>query len=343
MKIDLSPKFDYDDVLIKPKASEISSRADVDLTVSYLGKYSRRIITGFPVIVANMTTVGTMAMATELAAHEFFTCLHKFYNRDQLKSFWQTPASSHSFYTLGTSDEDFNKLNDVYRALKFQEPIGFEKRKIDKICLDVANGYLSAFLDKVKLLRDRYPNAMIMAGNVCTPEGVENIIKAGADIVKAGIANGGFCETKNKTGIGYKQFSVALECSQAANELGGLCCSDGGCKSPSDICKGLAAGSHFIMAGSLFGGYDQCEGDWEFINGEKKRLLMYGMSSKLANDKFCGGMKNYRSDEGRVGWVDYKGEVKQLLFDIKGSVSSCCTYTNTKSLQNLSQNCTFTI
>jgi len=153
-----------------------------------------------------------------------------------------------------------------------------------------------------------------------------------------------FCETKNKAGVSYKQFSVAVECGQAASELGALCCSDGGCSTPADICKALGGGSHLVMAGGLFSGVDECESEWQLDEiGNKKKMLMYGMSSKLANNKFFGGLKEYRTSEGKEGWVDYKGSVKDIIKDIKGSVASCCTYTNTKDLQNLSDNCIFTI
>ena len=331
MQIEHEIKLDFNDVLIKPKPTELKSRSEANLEVSYLCKHANRVITGFPVIVANMSCVGTIPMAMKLSKYQFFVALHKFIEEDRLVNFFNNPESQNSFYTLGLND-DLEKLDRIKASSKY----------LNKINLDVANGYMYSFLDYIKKTRQRYPNFIIMAGNVATPEGVENIIKAGADIAKCGIANGGHCETKNKTGIGYKQFSVSVECGQAANELNALCCSDGGCKSPADICKALGSGSHFVMAGGLFAGTDECESEWKEENDSKK-MLMYGMSSKVANDKYCGGLKSYRASEGRESWVDYKGPVEDIAIDIRGGVASCCTYTNTKNLENLKKNCVFTI
>lgn len=331
MQIEKEVKLDFNDVLIKPRPSELKSRAEVNLEVSYLCKHANRVIVGFPVIVANMSCVGTIHMAKALHNYGFFVALHKFIEEKRLVEFYNSIESQNSFYTLGLND-DLEKLDRIIKSSKY----------LNKINIDVANGYMYSFLDYIKKIRQRYPNFIIMAGNVATPEGVENIVKAGADIVKCGIANGGHCETKNKAGIGYKQFSVSVECGQAANELNALCCSDGGCKSPADICKALGSGSHFVMAGGLFAATDECESEWKEENGIKK-MLMYGMSSKVANDKYCGGLKSYRASEGRESWIDYKGPVSHIAVDIRGGVASCCTYTNTKNLENLRKNCIFTV
>ena len=210
------------------------------------------------------------------------------------------------------------------------------------IHIDVANGYMYDFLDAIKKVRDFCPDAIIMAGAVATPEGVENVIKAGADIAKCGIANGQVCATSNKAGIGYPQFSTALECGKAANELNALCCSDGSCKSPADFCKALAAGSHFVMAGSIFSAHDENEGEWELDkDGNRVKMKVYGMSSKTANDKYNGGLKDYRTSEGKEVWVSYRGSIINTIKDIKGGLASCCTYTNTLHLENLHKNAKF--
>jgi GMP reductase len=327
----IEQKLNFDDVLIRPKLTTLKSRSEVNLKVSYSCLHSKLIIEGFPVIVANMSCVGTINMAKALYPHEFFVALHKFIPVNELIEFFNNEYSKNSFYTIGISDKEIEQLHFVKSKTTF----------LNKICLDVANGYMSIFLDKIKEIREKYPDVIILAGNVVTKEGVSSIINAGADIVKGGIANGGFCETKLKAGVGYKQFSMIRECSPLANEMGALFCSDGGCKTPADICKALGGGSNFVMVGSLFAGYDQCDSEWTTVDGQKK-MLMYGMSSKIANDKYCGGLQSYRTSEGREGWVDYKGDVKELATDIKGSVASCCTYTDTKNLQDLRKNCVFT-
>jgi len=344
----ISKKYHYSDVFLVPKPSEIQSRKDVNVEVSYITKHSKKEIRGVPVIVANLDTTGTFAMAKSLAKHKMFVSLHKYYNHDKLISFFfDDPESSYSFLTIGLKNIDIN-----LEILKKLEKAPYFKY----LMIDIANGYAYSFLDYIKKIRNLYPSLIIGAGNVATPEGVENIIKAGADIVKAGIGNGNLCLSSAKAGIGYPQFSVAQECGQAANELDALCISDGGVKNIADICLGLAAGSHFIMAGSLFAGYDECEGEWmtnayditsvtdyetKFLT-DKLKLKVYGMSSKTANDKYNGGLQGYRASEGiEERWIDYKGRVDKLALDIKGSLASCCSYCNTSNLENLKKNAVF--
>lgn len=334
MKI-ISGKLDFGDVLISPKPSELKSRSEVNLEVSYICKHSKSRFSGVPVCVANMDTIGQIGVAKCLFKHKMWVALHKFIETGELYNFLREPESEYCFVTIGSKDfeKEIEKLKFIFQ--NFKTP--------PKICIDAANAYMYDFLDVVKRVRAEFQNAILMAGNVCTPEGVENIIKAGADIAKCGIANGGFCDTKNKAGVGYKQFSVASECGQAANELNALCCSDGGCKMPADICKAIGAGSHLVMAGSIFGGCEESEGEWQYDqNGNKKAIKFYGMSSESANKKYFGGLKQYRASEGKEGFVPYKGSIEDVARDIKGSLASCCTYTNTKNLENLHKNCTFT-
>lgn len=324
MKIINDKKLHFKDVLIKPKATELSTRSDVNLIVKYVTKHSNKVFSGVPVCVANMDTVGTIAMAKSLYEHKMWVALHKFIDVQDLIRFLGTEESKYSFITIGSSKEDYGKL--LYIDKIVHRPIN--------ICMDVANGYMYSFLDHIKMVRDNFPSSIIMAGNVCTPEGVENIIKAGADIAKCGIANGSFCDTKNKAGVGYPQLSVAMECGQAANELNAMCCSDGGIKTPADICKAMAAGSHLVMCGTMFGGHTECNAEVIEIHN-RKYLKMYGMSSKTANEKYFGGLKSYRASEGTEGMIEYKGDVHDTCVDIKGSLASCCTYTNTVNLENL--------
>ena len=332
--------YHFDDVAILPKPTEIGSRADVNLNVSYITKHSKKKIGGVPVIVANMDTVGTKMMADSLSDYGMFVALHKFIDN-------VNDLPDNVFFSSGMDTTNLYTFLANYSE-KYDRQL--------RICLDVANGYMYKFLDLVKRVRNDYPEAIIMAGNVCTPDGVENIVKAGADLVKCGIGSGKKCDTKNKAGVTCGQFTVAQECGQAANELEALCCSDGGVGSPADICKALAAGSHFVMAGSIFGGYYECDSKWRNIETHQElkcfsqadpaaeyEMLMYGMSSKTANDKYFGGLKDYRTSEGLEKWIPYKGPVEYLAKDIRGSLASCCSYCNTSHLENLKKNAEFVL
>ena len=133
---------------------------------------------------------------------------------------------------------DVKKLAAVAKAA----PIRF-------ICLDVANGYAEKFLETVKRVRDDYPHAVIMAGNVVTGDMTEALILAGADIVKIGIGPGSVCTTRRVTGVGYPQLSAIIECADAAHGLKGQVCADGGCTVPGDVAKAYGAGADFVMLG----------------------------------------------------------------------------------------------
>jgi GMP reductase len=160
------------------------------------------------------------------------------------------------------------------------------------------------------------------------------------------------CTTRLKTGVGYPQISAAIECSDVAHGLGGGIVLDGGMRSPGDIAKAFCANSDLVMIGGMFSGTDECDGEiiskWyksdelEWKNGdyiqnkiiEKKYKLFYGMSSDYAQEQHFGGIKDYRTSEGRVEEVEYKGSVKHIIKDIMGSIRSCGTYIGASSIKD---------
>ena len=150
-----------------------------------------------------------------------------------------------------------------------------------------------------------------MAGNVATPEMVQELLITGAaDIVKIGIGSGSVCTTRLKTAVGYPQLSAIIECADAAHGLRGHVCADGGCRTPGDVVKALAAGADFVMLGGMLAGHDECEGEWVEQEGQRAGMRFYGMSSKTAMDKYAGGLKDYRASEGREAVVPYRGPVR---------------------------------
>ena len=189
MRIETDVKLDFKDVLIRPKRSTLNTRSAVDVDRAFRFLHTGSEWRGFPLIAANMDVTGTMAMAHALGAHGALTALHKHYPEPKLVEFFAGPDGAHAFYSLGTTPADVKKLAAVAKAA----PIRF-------ICLDVANGYAEKFLETVKRVRDDYPHAVIMAGNVVTGDMTEALILAGADIVKIGIGPGSVCTTRRVTG-----------------------------------------------------------------------------------------------------------------------------------------------
>ena len=221
----------------------------------------------------------------------------------------------------GSSDADFIKLQTILQYYNFKF-----------ICLDVANGYRDDFMDFIRKVRKTYPEKIIIAGNVVTPEGVKMILDAGANIVKLGIGNGSACATRMKTGIGYPQFSAILECQKIAHDKGGYILSDGGCKDPAEIVKAFGAGADFVMCGSLFAGTDETPGAVVHLpNGEIAKQYR-GMASRNAQMDWRG---KSTSPEGVSSYVPYKGSVEYILEDIIGGIKSGFSYSGARNLAEL--------
>jgi GMP reductase len=308
-------------------------------------------------MIANMDTTGTFAMAQSLQKLKAITCLHKHYDaKEYVDRLDSIPLDlNYCWHSMGINDNEINKLNQIWHQTGI----------MPNICIDVANGYTDNFVDfcaKIRNTVGSYP--IIMAGNVCTPEMVQELIlHGGVDIVKIGIGPGSACTTRLKTGVGYPQLSAIIECAHAAHGLKsddkhlGLICADGGCRVPADVVKAFAANADFVMLGGMFAGADECEGEWEYeyqagMNAgmaetfwqpfdpgyatakRKTHLTFYGMSSHKAQNKY-GGIKDYRASEGRVVRVQYKGRSEDVMKDILGGIRSACAYVGADSLKDL--------
>uniref|UniRef100_A0A8C2GQN7 GMP reductase n=1 Tax=Cyprinus carpio TaxID=7962 RepID=A0A8C2GQN7_CYPCA len=331
-RIENDIKLDFKDVLLRPKRSTLKSRSEVDLMRSFTFRNSKGSYRGIPIIAANMDTVGTFEMASALHQFSLFTAIHKHYCVDDWKEF----ASKHPeclqsvAVSSGTSDGDFEKLGAILAAVP----------QIQYICVDVANGYSEHFVNFVKDVRQKFPTHTITAGNVVTGEMVEELILAGADIIKVGIGPGSVCTTRKKTGVGYPQLSAVIECADAAHGLGGHIISDGGCTCPGDVSKAFGAGADFVMLGGMLAGHSESGGEIIEKNGKKYKLF-YGMSSDTAMKKHAGGVAEYRASEGKTVEVPYKGPVEATVRDVLGGVRSTCTYVGAAKLKELSRRTTF--
>ncbi len=350
MRIEEDLKLDFKDVLIRPKRSEAKSRKDVILKREYTFRNGKKW-SGIPIIAANMDGVGTFEMSRALNKHGLMTCLVKSYGRDDYDknySIWQPETN---IMSTGISLSDLEKTQDILDTFE---------AKIEFVCIDVANGYSEYFVDFVRRFKEKNPNVTLIAGNVVTADMTQELILAGADIVKVGIGPGSVCTTRIKTGVGYPQLSAIIECADAAHGLGGHIIADGGCTCPGDVAKAFAAGADFVMMGGMFAGH--LEGGGEImikrfktperevyddgetggpVFSEKKYVTFYGMSSDTAMNKHSGGVAEYRASEGRTVEVPFKGSVDDTVKDLLGGLRSTCTYVGAPSLKQLSKCTTF--
>jgi len=362
MRIDTDLKLDYNNVLIRPKRSTLGSRKEVKLTRRYkFRNYTETLYQGFdaeqddyngiPIMAANMDGVATFEMADKLSEMGLFTCLVKSYTVEELTKFFN-PSDFETLdrrvenvaYSMGIMPVDMDK---------FQEVMEKTSRTIKYVCVDVANGYSTRFADFIKQLRAQFSDIVIIAGNVVTADQTQELILSGADIVKVGkvgIGPGSVCTTRLQTGVGYPQLSAVIECADAAHGLGGHIIADGGCSTPGDVAKAFAGGADFVMLGGMFAGHDEGGGNIISkkyytnevdVTEEKQFVQFYGMSSEAANDKHFGGLKEYRSSEGRDVMVPYRGPVENTVQDILGGIRSTCTYVGALKLKQLSKCATF--
>jgi len=276
---------------------------------------------------SNMDGVGTFSMARVLQDYKMLTVIRKHYTFND----WKATAGSGLKFKyvsacVGTGaiwDEtaaDYLTLKQVMSAFP----------DIPAITIDVANAYHEQFVDFVKRIRSEYPDKIIMAGNVVSPEMVEELIINGADVVKVGIGPGSVCTTRTQTGVGVPQFSAIIECADAANGVGGHIIADGGCTQPGDIAKALGAGAHFVMLGGMLAAHDESE-----LELKLGKRVFYGMSSESAFEIHGTRKDGYRGTEGKTVLLDNRGPVRDTVEQILGGVRSTCTYIGARRIKDM--------
>ena len=203
---------------------------------------------------ANMDVVGTFKMHNALTEFHMVTCIAKALNltEDWWKVAYMDKGREFLGCLAGISEDEMDRVIEIWNSTR-----------MSFIGIDVANGYTIAVVDALKRLRDKVPDATIICGNVVTADMTQELILAGADIVKVGVGPGSVCTTRIKTGVGYPQLSAVIECADAAHGLGGHVIADGGCNTPGDIVKAFAA-ADFVMIGGMLSGHDECAGDLIF-------------------------------------------------------------------------------
>ncbi len=339
---------DYSDILIRPKMGiNLNSRKDVNLQRVFKFKHGQTR-TGLGIFNANMATVGNFKIAKQLLSKGMFATLHKHYTTEEIGNFINSCRKEdisldNLFITIGLKniDNEIQKLKEVESEYQWTSP--------RNICIDAPNFYIPKALDALALVRKEFPDSVIMVGNIASGDICLKLLDY-ADIIKCGIGSGSACLTRKQTGCGVPMVSLILECADIAHSVNGHICADGGIVDIGDICKALCLNSDFVMAGGIFAGTDEAEGDIiekhyetnEIQDGKhviqtKHYKIYYGMSSEYANNKFAGGMDNYKTSEGRELLIPYTGSIDKILQDIRGGIASCCTYIGAASVKHLSK------
>jgi len=327
MRINYDAKLNFEDVLLQPKRSTLSSRKDVDMTRNFTFRNSGKQMNFLPVFASNMDGVGTFSMAKVLQEYKMMTVITKTTSIDEWRKAVGNGVRLQSVSVCtGTNvmwdkdAKDWKTMQDVLKSFP----------DVKMITIDVANAYHQNMVDFIKKVRDEYPTKIIVAGNVVTPEMTEELIINGADVVKIGIGPGSVCTTRTMTGVGVPQFSAILDCADAANGVDGHIMADGGCVYPGDIAKAFGGGAHMVMIGGMLAGHDESE--QQVVDG---KIEFYGMSSDRAREKHGKRKDGYRGNEGRLISLPYRGPVQNTVEDILGGVRSACTYIGARRLKDM--------
>lgn len=324
----IKKELDFNDVLILPQPNDMYSRSQVKLEreFHFCNLYTNKIIswTGIPIIAANMDTTGTFEVCDVLQKYKMVTALNKFYTVDDYKSTNIQLDPEYFMVSTGISDKNMENLIEI-----------MEYTNCRWICIDVANGYMQTFVNFCKKVRLLFPDKIIVAGNVVTGTMVEKLVlEGGVDIIKVGIGSGSACLTRRQTGVGRPQLQTIIECAETCKKIQGFIASDGGIRHPGDMSKAFGAGADFVMLGGVFSGHDENPGEVIEENGQKYKMF-YGMSSSFAMEKYFGKMEDYRSSEGAVIKVPYKGPIEKTVKDFLGGLRSTCTYVGADTLEKL--------
>ena len=222
---------------------------------------------------------------------------------------------------------------------------------VDVICVDTAHGHSELVLETVKMIKKKYPEKDIIAGNVATPEGAEDLIKAGADAVKVGIGPGSICTTRVVAGVGVPQITAIMWCSKVADRYGVPVIADGGIKYSGDITKAIAAGASSVMIGNLFAGTKESPGEIVLYQGRSYKVYR-GMGSidamkKGSKDRYFQGTDEYEINEKKLvpegieGRVPYRGPVADMVFQLVGGLKAGMGYCGAANIEELRKKARF--
>jgi IMP dehydrogenase/GMP reductase len=307
----MNKKLHYKDiVLANPTYSSIRSRDDISSDVTFLGDIYESVA-----IPANMECAISFGKAEELSEAGFFYILHRFYDYDDIYNWIENNQELRTIsISVGVKDVDkrfIDKISDL---------------RVTHITIDIAFGHSVLMCEMIKYIRDTLPEVSIIAGNVCTPQAVDDLYEWGADCVKVGLSCGASCTTYNTTGVGSPMFSTVVDCTINATVP---IIADGGVRETADYCKALVAGATLVMAGSKF--VECIDSPAPTINGSKS---YYGSAS--ARNK---GHNNYEEGSNGVDLTVNNLTYLQYLDRVNQGIRSCMSYHDVSSLDGLGLSC----
>lgn len=340
----------FDDVLLIPAESHVLPN-EVKLDT----KLAPNLQLHIPLISAGMDTVTEGNMAIAMAENGGLGVIHKNLSIEaqveevkKAKSKTVDPNLPHpavddqgrllAAAAVGVTSDTFDRAESLLEA------------GADAIVIDTAHGHSTGVLRKIKEIREHFPNATLIAGNVATCEGTAALFDAGVDVVKVGIGPGSICTTRIVAGVGVPQITAIYDAASVAQKYGKKIIADGGIKYSGDVVKALAAGGNAVMLGSMFSGTTEAPGT--IFTNEGKQFKSYrGMGSVGAMSQqhgssdryFQGGVNeaNKLVPEGVEALVPYKGDVSNIIYQIDGGLRAGMGYVGAGTIEELIENSQF--
>tara|TARA_S200002703_G_scaffold140089_1_gene131118 strand:- start:8565 stop:9587 length:1023 start_codon:yes stop_codon:yes gene_type:complete len=313
----------YDDVLLVPQYSNIVSRKEVSLEAALDNKR----VFSLPVISSPMDTITENSMATAMSKAGGLGIIHRYNTIAMQADLVRRTTAPHKAAAIGITGDYTERAAALVEA------------GVDILCLDVAHGHhvlMEGAINKLKLLYG--DDLHIMAGNVATKSGFEDLAQWGADSIRCNIGSGSICSTRIQTGHGMPGLQTIFECFSANIKRDVKIIADGGIKNSGDIVKALAAGADFVMVGSLMAGSIETPGEVIYSSDGSKRKLYRGMASKEAQHSWRG---KHSSNEGVSTTVPLKGTASEVLLDLENGIRSGLSYSGARNILELQMKAEF--
>ncbi len=321
----------YDDVLLLPQYSEIRSRKEVETDTDLGNGLKLRL----PILASPMDTISEAPMAIALGGAGGAAIIHRYSSiQEQTKMIsWAKEAGIRNFKTEINIGAAVGITGDFLLRSKLSLSAG-----ATFICVDVAHGHHILVKEALTQLRQEFGSSVhIMAGNVATLEGIDDLSDWGADSVRCNIGGGSICSTRIETGHGVPGLQTIFDCAKTTRDV--TIIADGGLRNSGDIVKSMAAGADAVMCGSLFSGTDETPGKIIEENDGTRWKIYRGMASKEAQVDWRG---KFASAEGISARVPYRGSVRKILESIDRGIRSGLSYSGCRTIGELHARATFT-
>ena len=348
--------YTYDDINIIPKYSDIEHRDKINIST----RFTKKTLLDIPIVSSPMDTITGYDMANEMLEWGGVGVIHRFLTIE--KQSRQMKRLKYQFDSYFSQDEkDWNKEyeeskdddhkeiildimdgNDRWSKRPLCAAIGVTgdyleraqeliKNGCNVLLIDVAHGHHKLVGEAIEEIKTRLSAVEVIAGSVATGEACEYLCEKGADAIRIGIGNGSLCETRIRTGVGIPQVTALLDCVAVADSYGCPTIADGGVRTISDVCKGLACGADSVMLGSLLSGTKESPGEIEKVGKWPNEQLYkkYRGSASLDSKTSRGDRKNV---EGNHKVIPYKGKVKRIITDIQDGIRSSFSYVGANNL-----------